>query len=443
MSSVTYLSEQLYRVLEERADAIALETGCVQRQRKFSGASLLQTLVFGWQQHPDASLEYLASTAATADVLVTDTAVDKRFTPQAARFLHAMLEEACSLVVQAAHDVPVALLQRFSAVILEDSSSISLPNELAQIWRGCGGKQDHTAAAVKLHVRWELKRGRLWGPKLTDGRASDRRSPFTEEAIEPGSLSVKDLGYFNLEHIAARHQAGAYTLTRWQAGTALYTTQGKRLPLYNVLPQRVGQMKQLPVLVGATRRHPMRLLLLKVPKEVGDQRRKDLLADAQRRGQAISEETLRLADWTILLTDVPSKRLRFEEALVLLRERWQMELLYKLWKSEGVIDEWRTDNPWRVLCELYAKLLGQVLQHWFIVVFAWHDPQRSLVKLAQVVRDTSWLLMDALAGHRSVRSALQVMGRRMRSGCQMNKRKTRPNSAQLLERQAVEWALSG
>ena len=86
MSSVAYLSEQLVHVLEERADAIALETGCVQRQRKFSGASLLQTLVFGWQQHPDASLEQLACTAATADVLVTDTAVDKRFTPQAARW---------------------------------------------------------------------------------------------------------------------------------------------------------------------------------------------------------------------------------------------------------------------------------------------------------------------------------------------------------------------
>src|SRR5437588_5485432 len=188
MSSLTYVGEQLYRLLEERADVIAKATGCVQRQGKFSGASLLQTLVFGWQQHPDASLEQLASTAATADVLVTDTAVDKRFTPQAARFLHAMLEEACSQVVQAAHDVPVALVRRFSAVILEDSSSISLPNALAEIWRGCGGKQDHTAAAVKLHVRWELKRGRLWGPKLTDGRTSDRRSPFSQEAILPGSV---------------------------------------------------------------------------------------------------------------------------------------------------------------------------------------------------------------------------------------------------------------
>ena len=434
MSSVTYLSEQLYRLLEERADQIAQQTDCVQRRRKFSGASLLQTLVFGWQQHPDASLEQLASTAAVADVLVTDTAVHKRFTPQAAKFLHAMLEEACSILVQAAHKVPLPLVRRFRAVVLEDSSSISLPNELAEIWRGCGGNQDHTDAAVKLHVRWELKRGRLWGPKLTDGRTSDRRSPFNEEAIEPGSLSVKDLGYFHLERIAERRRAGAYTLTRWQAGTALFTPEGKKLPLHDVLPQRVGQMKELHVLVGATARLPMRLLMLKVPKEVGDQRRKDLLADAKRRGQQISEETLRLADWTILLTDVSAKRLRFEEALVLLRERWQMELLYKLWKSDGLIDEWRTENPWRVVCELYAKLIGMLIQHWLIVLFAWHDPQRSLVKLAQVVRDTSWVLMDALAGHRRVRAALQLMGRRMRSGCQMNKRKQRPNSAQLLER---------
>jgi Transposase DDE domain len=151
---------------------------------------------------------------------------------------------------------------------------------------------------------------------------------------------------------------------------------------------------------------------------------------------------LRLADWTLLLTDVPSKQLRFEEALVLLRERWQMELLYKLWKSEGLIDEWRMGNPWRVLCELYAKLIALLLQHWLIVLFAWHDPQRSLVKLAQVVRDTAWLLIDALVGHRSVCSALELIGRRMCSGCQMNPRGKRPNSAQLLLRQAVEWALS-
>jgi len=442
MTSVAYVGEQLKRILNERANELGKQTGCIQRVRKFTGASLLQTLVFGWQQHPDASLEQLASTAELGEVSVTDTAVDKRFTPQCAAFLHAVLEEMSSVVVQAAHDVPIKLLRRFSAVILEDSSGVSLPNELAERWRGCGGNQDHTAAAVKLHVRWELKRGRLWGPKLTDGRTSDHRSPWNSEPVQAGALYIEDLGYFDLQRLAERQRAGARSLTRLHAGTALFTLAGQALCLEDVLPRRVGQMKELHVLVGAKQRLPMRLLLLRVPKEVGDQRREDLLRDAQRRGQAISEQTLRLADWTILITDVPSKHLRFEEALVLLRERWQMELLYKLWKQDGQIDEWQTANPWRALCELYAKLIGAVIQHWLIVLFAWQDPQRSLVKLAQVVRDTSWTLMNALACGRRLPATLRLIGRRMRSGCHMNKRKKHPNSAQLLERQSVEWALS-
>ena len=70
------------------------------------------------------------------------------------------------------------------------------------------------------------------------------------------------------------------------------------------------------------------------------------------------------------------------------------------------------------------------------------EAQRSLVKLAQVVRDTAWTIMEALGGERSLASALRLIERRMRSGCHMNKRKKHPNSAQLLEQQAVEWALS-
>jgi len=60
----------------------------------------------------------------------------------------------------------------------------------------------------------------------------------------------------------------------------------------------------------------MRLLLLRVPKEIADKRRQDLLADAKRRQKPISEETLRLADWTILVTDASVKQLPFQTALV-------------------------------------------------------------------------------------------------------------------------------
>ena len=233
----------------------------------------------------------------------------------------------------------------------------------------------------------------------------------------------------------------AVTLSREKGGnTVFFTEQGQRLCLQSVLPPRVGQTKEMHVLVGEEQRYRMRLLMLRVPEEVAEQRRQDLRSDATRRGRVVSQRALALADWTILLTDAPSKRLSLEEALILLRERWQMEVLYKLWKQYGQIDEWRTAHSWRVLCELYAKLIGMVLQHWLIVLFAWQNAQRSLVKLAQVVRDTAWTLMEALTGQRELSAVLRLIERRMRTGCSMNTRNKHPNSAQLLKN-GLNWSI--
>ena len=110
-------------------------------------------MVFGWLSHPDASLEMLASMATLREVKGTDTAIHKRFTKACAHLLHAVFEEMVSVVVEASHEVPLELLSRFQSVVLEESSSISLPEELAEQWQGCGGSPGKGQAAVKLHVR--------------------------------------------------------------------------------------------------------------------------------------------------------------------------------------------------------------------------------------------------------------------------------------------------
>jgi hypothetical protein len=188
MANVAYVEQSLKHILEDRANVLARDTGCIERQRKFSGADLLQTLIFGWLSHPAASLETLASMAALREVSVTDTAVHKRFNERCARFLHAVLEEMTSIVVTAPNEVPLTLLRRFSSVVLEDSSSIALPDELAECWQGCGGLPRQGQAALKLHVRWELRRGQLRGPSLTSGRTDDRSSPFKDDPLPKGKF---------------------------------------------------------------------------------------------------------------------------------------------------------------------------------------------------------------------------------------------------------------
>jgi hypothetical protein len=80
----------------------------------------------------------------------------------------------------------------------------------------------------------------------------------------------------------------------------------------------------------------------------------------KRKGKKVSAARLRLADWTIVLTNVPQALLSVPEALVLLRCRWQIELLWKLWKQHGKLDTWRSYKPERMVTEFYAKLLGLV-----------------------------------------------------------------------------------
>ena len=71
----------------------------------------------------------------------------------------------------------------------------------------------------------------------------------------------------------------------------------------------------------------------------------------QRRGKPkrkkVSRARLRLADWTIVLTNVPQEMLTVEEALVLVRARWQIELFWKLCKQYGKLDTWGSYNQQR------------------------------------------------------------------------------------------------
>lgn len=110
-----------------------------------------------------------------------------------------------------------------------------------------------------------------------------------------------------------------------------------------------------------------RLVAVRVPSQVAEERRRKLRAEAKDDGRTPSARQLALCDWVIFLTNVPSERLSVAEVLVLARARGQIELLFKLWKSYGRVDESRSAKPYRILCEVYAKLLIMLMQHWVAI----------------------------------------------------------------------------
>ena len=435
MISVTQFAETLRQILEEEANELARETGFIQRERNITGADFVQTLIFGWLEEPEITLDGFTQIAQRREVEITASGWHQRFTPEAVALMERLLERLTQVRLEA-EAAPVALLKRFSAVIVEDSSTISLPDELAELWRGCGGSAGSSQAMLKLFVRWNVLTGDVQGPLLTQGRHADGKSPFNEEEVPAGGLYLADLGFFalwRLQRLSQRRDGRKrYYLLRLPVGTRLYTRAGHQLELRGIVPQQEGAVVELGVLVGKQARVPARLILQRVPKEVAEQRRKRIREEAHDHGYEPSEEALYLAGWTIVVSNVPRRLLSLEECLVVLTVRWQIERLFRLWKEDGLIDEWRSKKRWRILCEIYAKLSAMLIQHWLIEAGGFQDPQRSLVKAAQVVRREANRLMVGLWDgdlERHIRGIL----RSMRSGCRIEKRKLFPSTAQRLE----------
>jgi hypothetical protein len=422
MTSIPRLSGILRRLFVVEAARLAQEAGVIQRQRVFSAASLLQLLVLGWLKNPQGGPSFLARFAGSLDLRVSKQAIEERFTMRTAQWLLAVLRRGVQLLV-CAQAVSLPLLQRFTAVLLEDGSTITLPAQLKEVWRGCGGSG--AVAALKLTVRWDLLTGALAGPYLQDGRQSETRSPLREQEMARGSLWIGDVGYFALTWLSQLARQGVYFLLGYKEPVTVWTSAGQRVDVLDLLPPEEQETLDMPVSLGANKQVSARLIARKMPEEVVKRRRERLQEAAHKQSKPISPRQWELAQWVMVLTNVPLSMLSAEEALALLRARWQVELLWKLWKDLGQVDEWQTASPARILCELYAKLIGMLVQHWLLLLSCWDDPHRSLVGAAQVIRDQVPMLVHGLTGHLPLGKALRLIKDALRGGCAIPWRQTR------------------
>jgi hypothetical protein len=419
-------------VLTTTANNAARETRFVQRESKMGGAAFTQTLVFGWLENPEATLEELSQTAAAIGVIITAQGLDQRFSATAAQCLRQVLEAAVDRVITA-ESVTIPILQRFNGIYLDDSSTVTLPDELSELWKGCGGSTEQgTSASLKLQVRLDYAQGTLRGPFLQHGKAQDRKSLLQQMPVDAKSLRIADLGYWSLDVLERIGDQDAYWLSRAQVQVKVYTQDGQKWNLVELLKAIPDTEIDLPVELGAQCRLPARLLAVRVPQEVADQRRRRLREEARSRGQAVSKARLALASWTVLVTNVPPELLSLREALVLARVRWQIELVFKLWKSHGQIDEWRSRKPWRILCEVYAKLTAMIVQHWLLLVGCWRYPDRSLFKAAKTIRKHTINLACAFDSAPALADAIETIRRCLSTGCRINKRKAQLHTYQLL-----------
>jgi hypothetical protein len=432
MSIVTQVMELLQGLLEESLDTLARETGCVKRERKFSGSTLLSTVVLTVLRKPKPKPEDYQATAAQLGVIVTENAIAPRFTSDLVKFLEAALQRVLRHVLTSKAP-SIELLERFTEVVIGDSSVITLPDEYAGQFPGCGGSHGSGKAALKIQVLWDLRHGRLQ-MVLEPGRASDAKSPITEIPLPAGSLSIFDLGYFSLERFERATQAEGYWLSRLQPGTKVRDAAGNHVALGEFLAENAKcGVVDVSVQLGE-RRLPCRLVAVHVSPEIAARRRQKIRKNARDHGHPEpSQEYLALQEWTIFLTNCEASLLTWKEVVVLYRARWQIERLFKLWKSYNRLADRNTKaSAAQQLAELYAKLIAVIVQHGILLMTVWLDGQRSLWRAAKSLREWIGELIGAIDDSRKLRRVLDRQRESLGKSARVNSRRKHPNCFQLL-----------
>ena len=356
----------------ELCHQLAKESGWFQRSGKISSFEFLFSLVLG--QGSALALTLNAQATALSEP-VSRQALDQRYTPEAVAYFKAAFEQALQRTLSWPSDGPIAqrLREHFAALRLFDSTQCACADALASLFPACGG--GGAQAGLKVLLSYEYASSQLRPLGVLPGKRSDQGlAELAAQQVQSDEIGLFDKGFYKAQALRGIAQRGGCFLIPWPHGVSVWETdpagQRQGLDLAGELKASSAPCREwTAVELGQTpsaQLGPLRLLAYRLSPESAGRRRAQLREKCRTRGRQPTAEALELAGWLILLTNAPAAKLPAKAAAYLYRVRWQIELIFKQWKSVLRLHVVPSDNPCRVQCEVWARLLGALL------VFAWH-----------------------------------------------------------------------
>jgi hypothetical protein len=211
---------------------------------------------------------------------------------------------------------------------------------------------------ARLHSAIRLADLSVLFVEVTDqsGGETLKRYPLHE-----GQLALVDRGYSTGPGIAVTVRNGADVLVRLNRGALpLYEREGEQVEVLERLRSLSGRRaEEWPVEIrtkdgDADVTIPGRLMAVRLPEKEAEEAR-------QRVGRVYGKETtetmLEAAGYVALFTTVPATRLSAARCIELYRLRWQVELLFKRWKSICGLDKLPNFRDDTIRAWILAKVL--------------------------------------------------------------------------------------
>jgi len=298
-------------------------------------------------------------------VEVSPEAIHQRMTTRALAFLREMIRTAFAQLHSGNIVGDESLFAPFAKVHIADSTGFELPASLRDAFPGAGGSA--APAGAKIQLVWEYKSSTFAHFALTPWNIPDNKYIATVVALaQKGSLFLFDLGYFKTAAFAQIAAAHAYFLSRLNHQTTLYTAGAGRLhplELPRVLQAEPRLLVEKAIFLGAQERVAARLIAARMPEAVVNERRRRARRTAKKRGYTPSHAHLTLLAWNLFITNVPGTVWTPGTVCKVYPMRWQIELIFKSWKSYLHLATLTTKTAETTLCYLYGRLLLILLNY--------------------------------------------------------------------------------
>ncbi len=401
-------SQRLDQLIQPpRVQQLAIEQGWQKRRGKISAWEFLFSVV-GQGSALDLTLNAQASTFTQP---VTRQAVDQRYNPAAVAYFEAAVGQclASTLAWRSDSVMTRKVQEHFGAIRLFDSTHCPCSDGLARLFPDCGGVAGQ--AGLKLLLSYNYATGQLQPLRLLPAKCSDQSlAGVVAQAVGPGELGICDKGFHHAAPLRELAQRGGFYLLPWSHGLRVWQLNPAGQP---TAPIEVAQtlaassaavMEWEAVALGQTEKSrlaPVRLVAFRLQEQSASRHRAVLRQNCRKQGRTVTAAALELAGWLILLTNAPAQRLPTAAIGYLYRARWQIELVFKQFKSVLRLDVLVSDNPCRVQCELWARLLSALLtfawyQHTNILSLAQYDCEMSFAKVAKLLQQQGYTLTRTL-----------------------------------------------
>jgi hypothetical protein len=394
----TLLQRLAQLIQPARLAQLAQITGWQKRRGKISPFEFLYSVSLGQASALELTLNAQATNYSQP---VSRQAVDQRYGPAAVRFFQAAYQETLANALEDRADSAMsqALHQAFGAVRLFDSTHCPCSEALATLFPACGGGGG--AAGLKVLLSYDYATGQLQPLEVLPAKCSDQGlAQRVAQEIGEQELGILDKGFYKAGAWRALAQRGGYFLLPWSRSVSVCTLDAPgpgRAPLDVAGALKASTesvVEWSAVELGQTedsRLGPVRLIAYRLPEEQANRRRAQLKEKCRTYGRLPTQDALQLAGWLLLLTNAPALLLPTRAVSYLYRVRWQVELIFKQWKSVLRLDVLPSQNQCRVQCEVWARLLAAVLafvwyRHSNAASLRLHQREISFSKLAKLLQ---------------------------------------------------------